>query len=246
MEFTPVKPKRKPRKPKDAFKGDILVPALEKREKRDAFVDPSKLRKDRVKEKIEDYMLKNQCRRDTCVVALGGGVVADLASFVASTYLCGVPLVLLPTTIAAMLGCTVGGQASLNLPAGRDLVGAAAAPAWQYMYPGCTYTRLCVPLTRTHACGRRADARGARTHVARTWRAISRHSRVPRRAYTGTLGCSASVTRRFGCPHRQRRRARRPGERCSRRPERVALVAGLIARTVSTGARRGLRWGVGA
>ena len=50
VEFTPVKPKRKPRKPKDAFKGEILVPALEKR---DAFVEPSKLRKDRLKEKIE-------------------------------------------------------------------------------------------------------------------------------------------------------------------------------------------------
>ena len=50
VEFTLVKPKRKPRKPKDAFKGEILVPALEKR---DASVEPSKLRKDRLKEKIE-------------------------------------------------------------------------------------------------------------------------------------------------------------------------------------------------
>ena len=49
VEFTPVKPKRKPRKPKEN-KGEILVPALEKR---DAFVEPSKLRKDRLKEKIE-------------------------------------------------------------------------------------------------------------------------------------------------------------------------------------------------
>ena len=49
VEFTPVKPKRKPRKPKEN-KGEILVPALEKR---DAFVEPSKLRKDRLKEKIQ-------------------------------------------------------------------------------------------------------------------------------------------------------------------------------------------------
>ena len=49
------------------------------------------------------------------------------------------------------------------------------------------------------------------------------------------------------CTRAHPRSPRRPvGERCSRRPERVALVAGLIARTVSTGARRGLRWGVGA
>ena len=63
-EFTPVKPKHKLRKPKDAFKGEVLVPALEK--PKDAFVEPSKLRKDRLKEKIERPNGVRQAHNPTC------------------------------------------------------------------------------------------------------------------------------------------------------------------------------------
>lgn len=62
-------------------------------------------------------------RRDT-VVAVGGGVAGDLAGFVAATWLRGVPLVQVPTTLLAMVDSSVGGKAAVNIAAGKNLVGA--------------------------------------------------------------------------------------------------------------------------
>ena len=57
-----------------------------------------------VKAEIEDWMVASGCHRDTCVVALGGGVVGDLAGFVAATYMRGVPVAQVPTSMLAMYG----------------------------------------------------------------------------------------------------------------------------------------------
>lgn len=61
--------------------------------------------------------------RDCLVVALGGGVVGDLAGFVASTYMRGVPVVQVPTTLLSMVDSSVGGKTGVNLEAGKNLVG---------------------------------------------------------------------------------------------------------------------------
>ncbi len=67
--------------------------------------------------------------RRTPIVAFGGGVVGDLAGFVAATALRGVPLVQVPTTVVAQVDSSVGGKTGFDLPSGKNLVGAFKAPA---------------------------------------------------------------------------------------------------------------------
>ena len=78
---------------------------------------------------ITDVLLANNCGRDTTIVALGGGVIGDLAGFVAATYMRGVPVVQIPTTLLAMVDASVGGKTAVDTPAGKNLVGAFHPPA---------------------------------------------------------------------------------------------------------------------
>jgi 3-dehydroquinate synthase len=66
--------------------------------------------------------------RDTCVFALGGGVVGDLAGFAAACWMRGIGLVQLPTTLLAMVDSSVGGKTAVDLPQGKNLVGAFHSP----------------------------------------------------------------------------------------------------------------------
>jgi 3-dehydroquinate synthase len=79
--------------------------------------------------RLTDELLGAGLGRDTVVVALGGGVVGDLAGFVAATYMRGVPYVQVPTTLLAMLDASIGGKTAVDVPAGKNLVGAFHQPA---------------------------------------------------------------------------------------------------------------------
>ena len=78
--------------------------------------------------RIQEQMLSAGCLRNTVVVALGGGVVCDLAGFVASTYCRGVPLILLPTTLLAMVDAAIGGKNGINTSYGKNLIGCFYQP----------------------------------------------------------------------------------------------------------------------
>jgi len=77
---------------------------------------------------LTDAMLARGLGRDSCVVALGGGVTGDLAGFVAATYLRGVALVQVPTSLLAMIDASIGGKTAVDVEAGKNLVGAFHPP----------------------------------------------------------------------------------------------------------------------
>ncbi|HEX8209454.1 MAG TPA: 3-dehydroquinate synthase [Longimicrobium sp.] len=75
-----------------------------------------------------DAMMEAGLGRDTAVVAFGGGVPGDLGGFVAATYMRGLPLVQLPTSLLAMIDSSVGGKTGVDTPAGKNMVGAFHQP----------------------------------------------------------------------------------------------------------------------
>ena len=77
---------------------------------------------------LYDWLRAERAERKDLIVALGGGVVGDLAGFVAATWLRGLPFVQLPTTLLAMVDSSVGGKTGVNLPQGKNLVGAFYQP----------------------------------------------------------------------------------------------------------------------
>lgn len=78
--------------------------------------------------RILDVLVANRFGRDCTVVALGGGVVGDMAGFAASCYQRGVPYVQVPTTLLAQVDSSVGGKTGVNHPGGKNLIGAFHQP----------------------------------------------------------------------------------------------------------------------
>ncbi|HEU4851302.1 MAG TPA: bifunctional shikimate kinase/3-dehydroquinate synthase AroKB [Telluria sp.] len=77
---------------------------------------------------VYDALLSNKCDRKTTVVALGGGVIGDLAGFAASSYMRGVPFVQVPTTLLAQVDSSVGGKTGINHALGKNMIGAFYQP----------------------------------------------------------------------------------------------------------------------
>ena len=80
-------------------------------------------------EAIYKWLVERRAERGHLIVAVGGGVVGDLAGFVAATFLRGIPFVQVPTSMAAMVDASIGGKVSVNLKEGKNLVGAFYQPA---------------------------------------------------------------------------------------------------------------------
>ncbi|MEZ5497808.1 MAG: 3-dehydroquinate synthase [Steroidobacteraceae bacterium] len=78
--------------------------------------------------RILDVMVSNRLSRDACVIALGGGVVGDIAGFAAASYQRGVSFVQLPTTLLSQVDSSVGGKTAINHPGGKNLIGAFHQP----------------------------------------------------------------------------------------------------------------------
>jgi 3-dehydroquinate synthase len=77
---------------------------------------------------VFDALLKARCDRKTTIVALGGGVIGDLAGFAASSYMRGVPFVQVPTTLLSQVDSSVGGKTGINHPLGKNMIGAFYQP----------------------------------------------------------------------------------------------------------------------
>lgn len=77
-----------------------------------------------MKHKIEDAMLSLKLGREACIIALGGGVVIDLAGFIAATYCRGISYISIPTTLLGMIDASIGGKTAVNTTQGKNLIGA--------------------------------------------------------------------------------------------------------------------------
>ncbi len=80
------------------------------------------------KEKLEDELLRRKFGKDSTIIALGGGVITDLVGFLAATYMRGVPLILIPTTLLGMVDAAIGGKTAVDTPFGKNLIGAFYLP----------------------------------------------------------------------------------------------------------------------
>lgn len=77
---------------------------------------------------IFNVLLEKQCDRRTTIVALGGGVVGDMAGFAAACYMRGVPFIQVPTTLLSQVDSSVGGKTGINHPLGKNMIGAFYQP----------------------------------------------------------------------------------------------------------------------
>ena len=82
---------------------------------------------------IEDWMLSNQCTRDTVIIALGGGVIGDMIGYVAATFMRGVRFVQVPTTLLSMVDSSIGGKTAIDTPMGKNLIGSFWQPRRIYI-----------------------------------------------------------------------------------------------------------------
>ena len=94
------------------------------------------------KQQIEEQLFKNKCGQSATLIGVGGGVVCDLAGYVAATYLRGIDLILIPTTLLAMVDAAFGGKNGVNTSFGKNLLGSfhPARQIWIDLQSSTTWT----------------------------------------------------------------------------------------------------------
>jgi 3-dehydroquinate synthase len=78
--------------------------------------------------RIIDLLIQQNVKKDACIIALGGGVTGDLAGFIASVYLRGIPYIQIPTTLLAQIDSSVGGKVAIDTPTGKNVIGSFWPP----------------------------------------------------------------------------------------------------------------------
>ena len=97
-------------------------------------IPPGETSKSRsTKAEVEDWMLSQECTRDTVIIALGGGVIGDMIGYVAATFMRGVRFVQVPTTLLSMVDSSIGGKTAIDTPLGKNLIGAFWQPERIYV-----------------------------------------------------------------------------------------------------------------
>lgn len=121
-----------------ALYGDTVVRSLETAGFKPVVItvpDGEEYKSLEVAGEIFDSLIENRFERSSPIVALGGGVIGDMAGFVAAAYLRGVPFVQVPTTLLSQVDSSVGGKTAVNHPKGKNLIGAFYQPRAVFIDP---------------------------------------------------------------------------------------------------------------
>jgi 3-dehydroquinate synthase len=120
----------------DKLHGKVLYKSLENNSinyEKIIIQDGEKYKNIETANKIYTQMLKLKCDRNTTVLAFGGGVIEDLAGFIASTFMRGVPLVHIPTTLLAQVDSSIGGKVGVNHKLAKNIIGAFYQPEFVFI-----------------------------------------------------------------------------------------------------------------
>lgn len=93
-----------------------------------------------IKQSLEEQMIQHHCNRGSIIIALGGGVVGDIAGFISSTYMRGIPYIQIPTTLLAMVDSSIGGKTGINTTQGKNLIGTFWQPTCVVVDMNCLAT----------------------------------------------------------------------------------------------------------
>ncbi|EDK47592.1 pentafunctional AROM polypeptide [Lodderomyces elongisporus NRRL YB-4239] len=97
------------------------------------LIPPGENHKNReTKAEVEDFLLQQGCTRDTVILAVGGGVIGDMIGFVAATFMRGVRVVQVPTTLLSMVDSSVGGKTAIDTELGKNFIGAFHQPEFVF------------------------------------------------------------------------------------------------------------------
>lgn len=105
-----------------------------------SFPSGEKFKTQQILQAIMTKMLRHNCSRDTLILALGGGVVGDLAGFIAATYMRGIAYIQIPTTLLSMVDSSIGGKTGIDTLYGKNLVGAFWQPKAVFADINCLKT----------------------------------------------------------------------------------------------------------